>query len=203
MAERTTATATERHPLLRAFFWVVLGAIVVLPAWLMFGRLLAGAPVGEWLLLQALVAPLLAGLIGTVAGLTIARREVRSVKAVRWRDVRLVGPWLLAIALLGLTVVDRGAGRTGSALTAWFGDDWLTASQSFTAILVVVTIVGGAVLAWLQAMELGRETRARVRRFVDDVQAPLLEQQARTAEASFERLEGPQAGRTIRLDDER
>ena len=113
-----------------------------------------------------------------------------------------MGPWLLVIALMGLTVVDSAGARTGSALTAWFGDGWLTASQSFTAIGVMVTILGGIVLFWLQVLELGRETRRRVERVVNDLQAPLLEQQARRADASFSSLDGPQAGRVIRVDDD-
>jgi hypothetical protein len=89
--------------------------------------------------------------------------------------VRLIGPWLLVI---------------------------LTASQSFTAIGVLITVIGGAVLAWLQALELGRETRARVERAVNDLQAPIIEQRARRADATFEPVDGPQAGRVISIDDD-
>lgn len=199
---RTSTGARQRHWALRGFFWAMIGAIVVLPAWIMFGRALAGAPLGDWLLLQALLGPALAVLIGVVVGLTVARKEVRRPRAVQWRDVRLIGPWLVVIALMGFTVVDSGGGRTGSALTAWFGDGWLSASQSFTAIGVLVTVIGGAVLAWRQALELGRETRARVERVVNDLQAPIIEQRARRADATFESVDGPQAGRIISIDDD-
>jgi hypothetical protein len=199
---RRSDTPAGAHPVLRAFFWAMIASIVVLPVWIMFGRALAGAPLGEALLLQAFLGPGLAILIGAVVGMTLARKEVRRSRAVRWRDVRLIGPWLVVIALLGFTVVDTAGGRTGSALTAWFGDGALTASQSFTAIGIMATIVGGAVLFWLQVVELGRETRARVERVVQDLQAPLLEQRARQADASFERIEGPQSGRVIDLGDE-
>jgi hypothetical protein len=196
----STASSTQRHWALRAFFWAMIGAIVVLPVWIMFGRALAGAPLGDALLLQAFLGPGLAILIGAVVGITLARKQVRKPRAVQWRDVRLLGPWLLVIALLGVTVVDSAGGRSGSALTAWFGDGWLTASQSFTAIGIMATIIGGVALLWLQVLELGRETRARVERAVQDLQAPLLEQQAREADASFERIEGPQSGRVIGLE---
>lgn len=204
-ASSTQRPRAQRHWALRAFFWVMIGAIVVLPVWIMFGRALAGAPLGGALLLQAFLGPGLAILIGAVVGITIARKQVRKPRAAQWRDVKLLGPWLLVIALLGVTVVDTGGGSTGSALTAWFGDGWLTASQSFTAIGIMATIIGGVVLFWLQVLELGRETRARVERAVNDLQAPLLEQQARQADASFERIEGPQSGRVIGLegDDKR
>ncbi|GEK78764.1 hypothetical protein [Agrococcus baldri] len=197
-----TGPAAPRHWALRAFFWAMIGAIVALPAWIMFGRALAGAPLGEALLLQAFLGPGLAIMIGVVVGMTLARKEVRRPRAVGWRDVRLLGPWLLIIALLGLTVVDTAGGRTGSALTAWFGEGWLTASQSFTAIGIMVTIIGGVVLFWLQLVELGRETRRRVERAVNDLQAPLIEQRARQADASFSPLDGPQSGRVISVEDD-
>jgi hypothetical protein len=202
MAASASTNREERHWALRGFFWTMIGAIVVLPTWIMFGRALAGAPLGDWLLLQAILGPALAVLIGVVVGLTVARKEVRRPRAVLWRDLRLLGPWLLVIALMGFTVVDSGGGRTGSALTAWFGDDWLTASQSFTAIGILVTVVGGGVLAWLQVLALGRETRERVERVVSDLQSPLIEQRARQAEATFEPIDGPQAGRVISIDDD-
>ena len=200
---RRATSAGERPRALRVAFWIAVGSIVVLPAWLMFGRALAGAPIGEALLLQAFLGPGLALLIAVVVGLTAARKEVRRPRALTWRDVRLIGPWLLVIALMGLTIVDTSGTATGSALTAWFGDGWLTASQSFTAIGVLATLIGGAELAWLQALELGRETRRRVERLVDEMQSPLLEQRARHEDASFERLDGPQSGRTIRLEGQR
>lgn len=192
----------RRHGVLRAGFWVFAASIIALPAWIMFGRALAGAPLGDALLLQAFLGPGLAIAIALVVGITFARKEVRRPRAILWRDLRLVGPWLLVIALLGFTVVDSAGGRTGSALTAWFGDGWLTASQSFTAIGIMVTILGGIVLFWLQALALGRETRQRVERVVSDLQAPLLEQRARQADASFERIDGPQQGRVIRIEDD-
>lgn len=206
--QSTTQTAgrehrdAERHWALRAFFWVMIGAIVVLPAWIMFGRALAGAPLGDALLLQAFLGPGLAVVIGAVVGITLARKEVRRPRAAMWRDLRLIGPWLLVIALMGFTVVDTAGGRTGSALTAWFGDGALTASQSFTAIGVMVTLIGGVVLFWMQVAELGRETRRRVEKVVGDLQAPLLEQRARQADASFSPLDGPQAGRVISVEDD-
>lgn len=198
----TTSSGTQRHWVLRAFFWVMIAAIVVLPAWIMFGRALTGAPLGEALLLQAFLGPGLAIVIGAVVGMTLARKEVRQPRAVAWRDLRLIGPWLLVIALLGFTVVDTSGSRTGSALTAWFGDGALTASQSFTAIGVLVTLIGGAVLFWLQVVELGRETRRRVEKVVVDLQAPLLQQRARQADASFSPIDGPQSGRVIGVDDD-
>lgn len=198
----TGSPAVQRHWILRAFFWVMVGSIIVLPAWIMFGRALAGAPLGDALLLQAFLGPGLAILIGGVVGITVARKEVRGPRAATWRELRLIGPWLLVIALLGFTVVDTAGSRTGSALTAWFGDGALTASQSFTAIGVLATIVGGIVLFWLQLAEFGRETRRRVERVVNDLQAPLIEQQARREDAAFSPLDGPQSGRVIGIDDD-
>lgn len=202
MATSAAQQSGTRHGVLRAGFWVFAASIIVLPAWIMFGRALAGAPLGDALLLQAFLGPGLAIAIALVFGITFARKEVRRPRAITWRDLRLVGPWLLVIALLGFTVVDSTGARTGSALTAWFGDGWLTASQSFTAIGILATILGGIVLFWLQMVALGRETKQRVERVVNDLQAPLLEQRPREADASFERIDGPQQGRVIRIEDD-
>lgn len=65
-----------------------------------------------------------------------------------------------------------------------------------------MTIIGGIVIFWLQVVELGRETRRRVERVVQDLQSPLLEQRARQADATFSPIDGPQSGRVISIDDD-
>lgn len=186
----------------RAFFWVMIASIVVLPLWLLFGRALFGAPLGTAMLPQVLLGILLAMLIAGVAGTTIARKEVRGPRSATWHDVRLVGPWLLAIAVLALLVVDEDGDGPGSALTAVVGDGALTASASLSALLTLAIVVGGVVVIVTQITLLLRETRARVTSYLAGVgvqsQGPIVRG------ATFERVDdpriAPQAGETITLD---
>jgi len=180
----------------RAFLWILIASVVVAPVWVLVGRGLFGAPLAQALLPLGLLAPFLAVQIGVVAGLTLARKEVRGPRAATWHDVRVVGPWLLAIVVLGMLVVDGSGAGAGSALTALVGSDALTASNALAAVLGLLVILGGFVVAWLQLRLLLLETRARVQAFVDEVgQRPIVAQ-----DAVFERATGPQAGTTIRIE---
>lgn len=182
----------------RAFFWIMLASVVVLPVWLMLGRGLFGAPLGSALVAQAFLAPLLAVLIAAVVGLTIARKEVRTPRRATWHDVRLVGPWLVATALLALLVVDEAGGVQGSALTALFGADALTASNALAAVLTFAIIVGAVVIGITQLVLLGRETRTRVVTWANS--AGMIAQRPVEAEAIFERVDRPQRGESITID---
>lgn len=180
----------------RAFLWIMIASAVVLPVWVLVGRALFGAPLAQAMLPLALLAPFLAVQIGVVAGLTLARKEVREPKAVAWHDVRVVGPWLLGIVALGLLVVDGTGAGAASALTALVGAAALTASNAAAAVLGLLVVLGGFVIAVLQLRLLLLETRARMRAFVDEVgQRPIVAQ-----DAVFERTTGPHAGTTIRID---
>ena len=106
----------------RFLFWAFAASIIVLPGWIMFGRALFGAPLGSGLFLFALLAPLFALGIAAVVGITFLRNEVRKPRAVMWRDVAWVGPWLLLILLYGFFVVVESQAGAGSAFSALAGD---------------------------------------------------------------------------------
>ncbi len=177
----------------------MVASIIVLPAWLMFGRSFFGAPLGTLLLSQALLVPGLAILIGVVVGLTVARKRVRAARAVAWSDVAYIGPWLVIIALLGVFVVDSAGGFTASAASIWFGEGFVAASRLVAGGLGFVTIAGGLWLVVRQMRALAAETRSRLEDFAERAQqAPAVVQQA-----TFEPLggvRGPQSGRVISLD---
>lgn len=180
----------------RAFLWIMVASVVVLPIWVLVGRALFGAPLGQALLPLALLAPFLALQIGAVTGLTFARKEVRGPRAVTWHDVRVVGPWLLGIVALGMLVVDGSGDGAGSALTALVGDGALTASNAVAAVLGLLTVLAGFAIAYVQLRMLLLETRSRLTAYVDEVQQrPIV-----APDAVFERAEGPQAGTTIRIE---
>ena len=185
----------------RAFLPIMLVSVVVLPVWVLVGRALFGAPLAQAILPLALLAPLIAVQIGVVAGLTYARKEVRGPKAATWHDVRVVGPWLLAIVVLGMLVVDGTGAGAASALTALVGDGARTASNALAAVLGLLVVLGGLVIAFVQVRMLLLETRARMQAYVDEVaHRPIVAQDAIFEPATFERADGPQAGRTIRIE---
>ncbi|WP_344341335.1 hypothetical protein [Agrococcus versicolor] len=180
----------------RAFLWIMIASVVVLPIWVLVGRGLFGAPLAQAIVPLALLAPFLALQIGAVAGLTLARKEVRGPRAVTWHDVRLVGPWLLAIVVLGMLVVDGSGAASGSALTALVGAGALTASAALAGVLGLLVVLAGFVIGYVQVRLLLLETRTRLGAYVDQVaQRPIV-----ASDAVFERPGGPQAGTTIRLE---
>ncbi|MFC7430680.1 MULTISPECIES: hypothetical protein [unclassified Agrococcus] len=180
----------------RAFLWIMIASVVVLPLWVLVGRGLFGAPLGQALLPLAVLAPVIALQIGAVVGLTFARKEVRGPRAVTWHDVRVVGPWLLGIVAFGMLVVDGSGDAAGSALTALVGDGARTASNAIAAVLGLLVVLAGFLVAYLQLRMLLLETRTRLTAYVDQVQQrPIVAQ-----DAVFERAEGPQAGTTIRIE---
>lgn len=185
----------------RAFLPIMIASVVVLPVWVLVGRALFGAPLAQAILPLALLAPLLAVQIGAVAGLTFARKEVRGTRAVTWHDVRVVGPWLLAIVVLGMLVVDGTGAGAASALTALVGDGALTASTALAGVLGLLVVLAGLVIAYVQLRMLLLETRARMQAYVDEVaHRPIVAQDAVFEQATFERADGPAAGRTIRIE---
>lgn len=185
----------------RAFLPIMLVSVVVLPVWVLVGRALFGAPLAQAMLPLALLAPLLAVQIAAVAGLTFARKEVRGPRTVTWHDVRVVGPWLLGIVVLGLLVVDGSGSAAASALTALVGDGARTASNALAAVLGLLVVLGGLVIAYVQLRMLLLETRSRMQAYVDEVsRRPIVAQDAIFEQASFSRADGPQAGRTIRIE---
>jgi hypothetical protein len=185
----------------RAFLWIMIASVVVLPLWVLVGRGLFGAPLSQALLPLAILAPFLAVQIGAVAGLTYARKEVRGPRQATWHDVRVVGPWLLGIVAFGFLVVDGTGDAAASGLTALVGDGALTASNAIAAVLGLLTVLAGFGIALVQLRMLLLETRTRLNAYVDQVaQRPIV-----ATDAIFERPDaapasGPQAGTTIRIE---
>lgn len=187
----------------RALFWVFIVSIIVLPGWIMFGRALFGAPLGSGLLLFALLAPLFALGIAAVVGITILRNEVRKPRAVMWRDVAWVGPWLLLILLFGFFVVVEGPSGSASAFSAVAGEGAVGASSVIAVILAYAIPISGVVVFWKQMRAVARETQNRLKNFAERVQeesgAPRPPKQM---DAKFERPDAPQSGQRIILDND-
>ena len=185
----------------RILFWVFIASIIVLPGWIMFGRALFGAPLGSGLLIFALLAPLFALGIAAVVGITLLRNEVRKPRALMWRDVAWVGPWLLMILLFGFFVVVEGADGSASAVSAVAGPEAVGVSSVIAVILAYAIPIFGVVVFWKQMRAVARETQTRLKKFADRVQEESgRPQPPKQMDAKFERRDAPQSGQRIILD---
>jgi hypothetical protein len=117
------------------FYWQFIAA-VLLPSWVLVGRGLILSDVGWDFLLYLILCPLLFVAMIAVAGLTAARKAVRSSRAVSWRDAAVMLVW--------------------HALVITYG--FIAASALATLVVLV-----GTLAFWNAAYELYSETRTRVR----------------------------------------
>lgn len=103
----------------RAFYWVQLAAIIVLPSWIMVARAIAPTGLGAQDLLVFLSWPALTVSMLIVLGVTRARKAVRTTRTLSWTDVISLGIWYLIAIAYGTFIAvasELGAGFTGGAL---------------------------------------------------------------------------------------
>jgi hypothetical protein len=117
------------------FFWQFI-AVVVLPLWVLIARGIFGSSVGWEFIFFVVVCPILAIAMGAVAGLTYARKSVRSARTVSWLDVGILTVWHAAIIAYG------------------FND---------SPLLATLIVLGAIVGFWAAVWQLFTETSRRVR----------------------------------------
>lgn len=186
----------------RALYWAFLASIIVMPAWVMFGRTFFGAPLGAALLLFAILTPVFALGIALVVGLTAMRSDVRRDRAVSWSDAGWVGAWLFLFVLYGFFVVVEGSGGAGSALTALAGDGIRSLSASLSTIVGLAIPVFGLYVLYRQARALATDAGRRLKQHAERLQGEAGMMPPRQMDATFEPVDGPQSGQRIILDDE-
>jgi hypothetical protein len=104
----------------RAFYWVQLGAVVVLPLWIVVARAISSTRIGALDLLVFLAWPALALTMLAVLGLTWARKTVRATKTLSWLDVAALSAWYVVTITFGTFVAlssELGVGLTGGLLS--------------------------------------------------------------------------------------
>ncbi len=144
-------------------------AVVVLPAWLLVGWASFGSGGWELLLVMHASGALRIALLAAL-GLVLARRSVRTARAVSPTDA-------IAMGVLTLAVIGTG---TFSVVSTWC---------TVVAVLAVVALVAMAV------RQLLAETRQRMQEVI-----AVIEREAQPRPPEWKAAEGPDAGRTIRLD---
>ncbi len=120
----------------RALYYWQFAAAIVLPTWILVARGILGSSVGWTLAVFILLCPMLALAMFAIAGVTTARKSVRTQRAVSWVDAAVIVGWHAAIITYGFVDV------------------------SGVAVLVVLVAVAGF---WIAVYLLFRETRTRVR----------------------------------------
>jgi hypothetical protein len=120
----------------RSLFYWQFAAALVLPVWVLIGRGIFGSSLGWDFLLFAFLCPVLGIAMIVIAGLTAARKAVRTSRAVSWLDAAVLVVWHGAIIAFGF--IDTTA----------------------IAVLVVVAAIAAF---WIAVGQLVVETRNRVR----------------------------------------
>lgn len=120
----------------RVLYYWQFTAAVLLPTWVVVGRALFGSSMGWDFVLSIVLGLVLAVALGAVALITTVRKEVRSSKALSWRDAAVLTPWHLAVVAFGIRDL-----------------------PVFAAIIVLLAVAG----FWSAVWQLFTETRSRVR----------------------------------------
>lgn len=118
-----------------SFYWQFVAGLV-LPSWVLIGRGIVRSDIGWDFVLYLVLCPILSVLMFVVAGITVARKGVRTTKMLSWQDVAVLLVWHVAIIVYGFF------------------------ASSLVAVAVVVV---GLVAFWSAVWQLFAETRTRVK----------------------------------------
>ena len=124
----------------RAFYYWQFIAVIVLPLWVLIARGIYGSSVGWDFVLFLILCPILAVVLLAIAGLTTARKSVRSSKSVSWIDAGVLTVWHAAIIVYGFV------------------------DASFPAALLVIVAIAAF---WIALWQLVTETRNRFTSLVE------------------------------------
>ncbi len=124
----------------RWVYYALLGAIVVLPVWLLIGRGILATDSGWDFLVYVLLAPLLGLVLAIVAVVTWARASVRRARAVSVLDAIVLSAWYAVVIGYGFASGD-----------------------TLAAVLAVLAVVLALVAFWSAVLQLARETQQRMR----------------------------------------
>jgi hypothetical protein len=120
----------------RASFYWQFAAAVLLPVWVLVGRGILGSDVGWDFLFYLVVCPILCVAMLAVVGATVARKGVRTTRALSWQDVAVLLPWHAAILAYGFFA---------------------------SSLIAVAVVLLGIAAFWSAAWQLYSETRTRVK----------------------------------------
>lgn len=148
----------------RAVFNTQFAATIILPLWLLIGRVFFGVILGWHFAIGLFLAPLLFVFLAVVSTLTWARKRTRRSGAVSRTDAILLSIWYVAILSYGFFVVDSvHSYQPGTSVaTKAFGQQFRDASFTIADISGGVIIVVALTTFWVVLIEYLIENRPHV-----------------------------------------
>ena len=145
----------------RVLFNTLFAATIVLPLWLLFGRVFFGVILGWHYAIGLFLAPLLFIFLAVVTTITWARKSTRRAGAVSKTDAALLSGWYFAVLCYGFFVVDSVySTEPGTSIaTRAFGQGFRDASFTIADIAGGVIIIIAFATLWVVLIEYLVETR--------------------------------------------
>jgi hypothetical protein len=148
----------------RALFSVQFAATIILPLWMLIGRVFFGVILGWHYAIQLFLAPLLFVFLAVISTLSWARRRSRQTGAVSSIDAVLISVLYFSVLVYGFSVVDsvHSYEPGKSVATELFGQSFRDASFTVADIAGGVMIVAGLATFWVVLVEYLFETRPQL-----------------------------------------
>jgi len=145
----------------RVLFNTQFAATIVLPLWLLIGRVFFGVILGWHYAIGLFLAPLLFIFLAVVTTITWARKSARLARAVSRKDAILLSGWYFAVLCYGFFVVDsvQSTEPGTSIATQVFGQGFRDASFTIADIAGGVIIIIAFTTLWVVLIEYLVETR--------------------------------------------
>ncbi|MES2092487.1 MAG: hypothetical protein V4531_01575 [Actinomycetota bacterium] len=145
----------------RVLFNTQFAATIVLPLWLLIGRVFFGVILGWHYAIGLFLAPLLFIFLAVVTTITWARTSARRTGAVSKTDAVLLSGWYFAVLSYGFFVVDsvKSTEPGTSIATRAFGQGFRDASFTIADIAGGVIIIIAFTTLWVVLIEYLVETR--------------------------------------------
>ena len=145
----------------RVLFNTQFAATIVLPLWLLIGRVFFGVILGWHYAIGLFLAPLLFIFLAVVTTITWARKSTRRAGAVSKTDAALLSGWYFAVLCYGFFVVDsvHSTDPGTSIATRAFGQGFRDASFTIADIAGGVIIIIAFATLWVVLIEYLVETR--------------------------------------------
>jgi hypothetical protein len=145
----------------RTLFTVQFAATIILPLWMLIGRVFFGVILGWHFAIGLFLAPLLFVFLAVISTISWARRSARARGAVTRADAWLISVLYLSVLVYGFFVVDsvHSYQQGKSVATVLFGQWLRDASFTVADIAGGFMIVAGLATFWVVLIEYLVETR--------------------------------------------